>query len=391
MKNLAVAIVVVVLLSGGVYLVASRSAKQGSPTSGVTSDVREDLTPKKDSNSVAYKVEEVASGLFVPWSIAFTSDTRVLVNERNGNIRVVENETLLKEPLFTFSDVVAKEESGLMGLALDPDYQKNKYLYVCYTYSAKDGLRDKIARLVDEGDSAKLDKVLLDDFPAANIHAGCRIKFGPDEKLYVTTGDSAERQLAQDKDSLAGKILRMNNDGSIPSDNPFEDSYVYSYGHRNPQGLAWNLETKMMFETEHGPSGFDGPQGGDEVNIIVAGKNYGWPVVSHDKSADGMESPKWVFTPAVAPGSALMYSGKMFPQFKGSLFFGGLKGEGLYRVLFDGTKATSYEKVSEVAFGRIRDVVEAPNGEIWFSTSNRDGRGTLRDGDDKVYKLTITE
>ncbi len=393
MKNLALAIVVVIVLGAGVYLAADYLARtrDANVDPNTISDVRDDSPPNNSDDQVGYKVEEVVRGLYVPWSIAFTSEDRVLVNERNGNIRVIEGGELLEAPLFTFEDVSEQSEAGLMGLTVDPNYEDNKYLYVCYAYAADGGLRDKIVRLVDEGDSARVDKILLEDFPAAEVHAGCRIKFGPDGKLYVTTGDSAERQLAQDLGSLAGKILRMNSDGSIPADNPFEGSYVYSYGHRNPQGLSWNNETRQMFETEHGPSGFDGPQGGDEVNIIMPGKNYGWPEVSHEESADGMEDPKWVFTPAVAPASALVYSGRLFPQFESNLFFGGLVGTGLYRVTFDGTEAASAEKVAEVDFGRIRDVVESPSGEIWFSTSNRDGRGQIREGDDKIYSLVVAD
>ena len=393
MKNLALAVVVVIVLGAGAYWAASYLARtrDTSVDPNTISDIRDDLLPNNSGGQVGYKVEEVVRGLYVPWSITFTSDDRVLVNERNGNIRVIEGGKLLEAPLFTFEDVSEQSEAGLMGLTIDPNYEDNKYLYVCYTYTADGGLRDKIVRLVDEGDLARIDKTLLDDFPAAEVHAGCRIKFGPDGKLYVTTGDARDRQLAQDLDSLAGKILRMNSDGSVPADNPFEDSYVYSYGHRNPQGLSWNGETRQMFETEHGPSGFDGPGGGDEVNIIMPGKNYGWPEVSHEESAEGMESPKWVFTPAVAPASALVYSGRLFPQFEGNLFFGGLVGTGLYRVTFDGTEAVSAEKVVEVDFGRIRDVVESPNGEIWFSTSNRDGRGQVRNGDDKIYRLIVAD
>ena len=396
MKNLTLAVIAVVVLGAGIYWAADYLARTRNPNLDPNTifDVREDLVSNlsvSQLDQVAYKVEEVVGGLYVPWSIVFTSQDRVLVNERNGNIRVIEGGELLEAPLFTFVDVSEQSEAGLMGLTIDPNYEDNKYLYACYTYTVGGGLRNKIVRLVDEGNSARVDKTLLDDFPAAEVHAGCRIKFGPDGKLYVTTGDARDRQLAQDLGSLAGKILRMNSDGSIPTDNPFDGSYVYSYGHRNPQGLSWNSQTREMFETEHGPSGFDGPGGGDEVNIIMPGKNYGWPEVSHEESAEGMESPKWVFTPAVAPASALVYSGRMFPQFKGNLFFGGLAGTGLYRVSFDAAEAISAEKVGEVNFGRIRDVVESPNGEIWFSTSNRDGRGQVRVGDDKIYRLVAAK
>jgi glucose/arabinose dehydrogenase len=181
----------------------------------------------------------------------------------------------------------------------------------------------------------------------------------------------------------------MNSDGSIPQDNPYPNSYIYSYGHRNPQGIGWNQHSKMMYETEHGPSGFDGPGGGDEINYIKAGANYGWPIVSHEKSKDGMISPIQVYTPAVAPASVLIYSGKVFPQFKDHLFFGALKGTGLYHVSFDesGMKMSSQEKLPTIDVGRIRDVVEGPDGFIYFSTSNTDGRGNPNKADDKIYRL----
>ena len=348
-----------------------------------------DSQTRSVSGSKSYEVKEVTNGLYVPWSIAFTSETRFLVTERDGKIREFKDGQLTQGPLLVISDVSHSGEEGLMGLVVDPNYNKNHFVYASYAYNDGTSLFVKIVRLLDAGSTITVDKILLDKIPAASFHAGSRLKIGPDGKLYITTGDASEKTLAQDPASLAGKILRINLDGTVPTGNPFPNSPVYSYGHRNPQGIDWNRETDLMISTEHGPSLFDAPAGGDEINVISAGKNYGWPLVSHERTATGLESPRTTFTPAVAPASALIYSGKLFPQFKGNLFFGGLRGEGLFRVeLTETGNVISYEKLANVTFGRIRDVVEAPTGEIYFSTSNTDGRGTLRPSDDKIYKLT---
>src|SRR3990167_8399664 len=187
--------------------------------------------------------------------------------------------------------------------------------------------------------------------------------------------------------SLGGKILRLNKDGSIPNDNPFEDSPIYTLGHRNPQGIDWTAGG-LLLESEHGPSGFDGPPGGDEINKIMASANYGWPIVSHEKTDPKYISPLQVFTPAIAPGSLMVYKSDLIPQFKGNVFVSGLKGEDLYMISFEDNsyeKVKEVMKISEIDLGRIHDVVQAPNGEIYLTTSNRDGRGALRSNDDKIY------
>ncbi|HWO07389.1 MAG TPA: PQQ-dependent sugar dehydrogenase [Candidatus Paceibacterota bacterium] len=338
---------------------------------------------------VAYEIEEVARGLEVPWSIVFTSENRMLVSERPGRIRVIENGVVREDPLHTFPDVSSRAEEGLMSLALHPQYDSTRWVYAVYAYASGNEMFDRVVRFRDEGDSISGLTIILDRIPAARFHAGSRLAFGPDGKLYVTTGDATNRTIAQDLDSLGGKILRLNDDGSIPSDNPFPNSPVWSYGHRNPQGIAWDTSGNL-YETEHGPSGFDGPGGGDEVNRIVKGGNYGWPLVSHNETQEGTVAPLLVFTPAEAPGSALVYSGRAFPQFEGNLFFGALIGEGLIRVVIDENDAdriVRYEKLSDVRFGRIREVTEGPDGAIYFSTSNRDGRGDPAATDDRIFRM----
>lgn len=337
-----------------------------------------------------YKVEVVANGLYVPWSIVFTDSSRILVTERSGTLRVINNGVLIEKPLYDFGDVVSKGEGGLMGLALDPDYASNNFIYVSYTYEKNDDAFVKVVRFKDNGDLITGEKIIIEGIPTGRNHAGCRLRFGPDGKLFVTTGDATDRERAQELDRLEGKILRLNNDGSIPDNNPIPGSPIWSYGHRNPQGIDWYPGTDILFSTEHGPSGFDGPGGGDEVNIIFKGRNYGWPVVHHDEHKDGMEDPVLVFTPAVAPASGMFYKSGKIAYFKNNFLFGCLRGEGIMRVVVDEnnpTRIISHEKLADIDFGRIREVVEAPDGSIYFSTSNRDGRGSVREGDDKIYRI----
>lgn len=335
-------------------------------------------------------VEVVATGLDTPWSLVFTSPERILVTERLGKLRVIEKGKLLPEPLHTFTEVSEQGEEGLLSLTLDPEYEENRFLYIVLAYPENGQFFDKVMRFRDTGTALVDPLALIDRIPAAKYHAGSRVAFGPDGKLYVTTGDATDKNLAQDTGSLAGKILRLNKDGSVPDDNPISGNPLWSYGHRNPQGIAWHAESGLLYETEHGPSGFDGPGGGDEVNLIEKGKNYGWPLVSHEKRQIGTEAPLLVFTPAEAPASLLIYSGRQFGEWQGNLFFGALKGEGLMRIVLDTSdpkKIRSYEKLQAVDFGRIRDVVEGPDGFIYITTSNRDGRGTPTIDDDRILRI----
>ncbi len=336
------------------------------------------------------QVSTYVSGLEVPWSIVFTSPTRMLVTERPGRVRVVENGVLRTEPLAVIGDVEAKGESGLMGIALAPDYASSRLVYLAYAYDASGGTRVRVVRYRDEGASLSGRTVIIEGIPAARNHAGCRIRFGPDGKLYVTTGDASERAIAQDMKSLGGKTLRLNPDGSIPSDNPFPGSPIFSLGHRNAQGIDWDPRSGLQFQSEHGPSGFDGPGGGDEVNLVEAGKNYGWPVVHHEASATGMVSPLLEYTPAVAPAGASFSTGDALPSFKGDFFFANLRGEVLIRVRLDPKnprKVLETEEWLRDVYGRLRDVVPGPDGALYVATSNRDGRGRPRPGDDRILRI----
>lgn len=345
------------------------------------------------TDKAGWKLETVVSGLEVPWAIVFDPEGRMLITERPGRVRVFENGKLREAPLLTLPDVAASSESGLLGMCLHPNYKENGLLYLAYSY--RDSSRDqfvKVVRYKNDGTKLSQDKVIIDSIPAAPNHAGTRVAFGPDRKLYVTTGDATDWHRAQQLDSINGKTLRLNDDGSIPRDNPFVGKSnvreeIWSYGHRNSQGIAWQPGTNAMFQTEHGPSGFEGLGGGAcELNLVERGKNYGWPEIYGARTRDGMVSPLVEYSPAGAPGSGMFYSGDKLPMFKGNFFFGGLRPNALVRVVLDGSKVVKQERVV-ADMGRIREVAQGPDGFIYFSTSNRDGRGSRNEGDDKIMRI----
>jgi len=343
------------------------------------------------------RVETLAANLEIVWSIAFAPDGRMFFTERPGRVRVVENGKLRAAPLFTVPDVELSGESGLMGMTLHPKFAENNFLYLAYAYQASGKQSVKVVRFSETKDGLTDAKTIIELIPAARYHAGTRLGFGPDGKLYITTGDATNQSQGQELNTLGGKTLRLNDDGTIPPDNPFVNQKgarpeIWTYGHRNAQGMAWQPETGLMFQTEHGPSLIDGVSlfkrsGGDEVNIVERGKNYGWAKISHKMKREGMETAIVEYSPAIAPASGMFYRGKLFPEFKNNFFFGALKGEAIIRLVLDGRRVLAQEKLFVKTYGRIREIAEAPDGSIYFSTSNRDGRGEPTATDDRILRI----
>lgn len=349
-----------------------------------------------------YRAVAWVQGLEVPWSLVFLPDGRALVSERPGRIRLIRDGVLQEEPYAVLAAVEGGKgligfvlelavggEGGLMGLALHPDFPEEPYLYAMHTYRGPDGVKNRVIRLEDRGDHGRFDKVIIENIPGGLNHNGGRIAFGPDGMLYVTTGETFEAQLAADLNSLGGKILRLTPEGKVPEDNPFPDSPVYSFGHRNPQGLAWHPETGQLFASEHGPSGEFGLRAHDEINVIRPGGNYGWPNVVGAPGLKPYADPLVVWKEtAVPPAGMAFYDGDLFVAVLGS---GALIRISLAQ-LGPGYRVERIERwfaqaPHETRLGRIRDVVAAPDGRLYFLTSNRDGRGSPRPGDDKIYRL----
>jgi glucose/arabinose dehydrogenase len=344
-----------------------------------------------DSATPRLDVQVLAKNLDTPWGMDFAPDGRIFLTERPGRIRIVKDGQLQPDPWLTL-DVAQADEGGLLGLALDPRFTDNRYVYVAYTYRADGGLGNRLVRLRDENGKGIVDAVLLDGALGAIYHDGGRVKFGPDGKLYWTLGDARDSSLAQDVASLNGKILRINPDGTIPPDNPFPNSPVYAYGVRNSEGLAWQLGTGRLYATDHGPSGTP-TCCHDEINLIEPGKNYGWPVII------GSQTHAEMISPVIESGADSTWapSGATFVSdgpWAGSLLFAGLRGESLYRLTFDPNdpyKAPQLEPWLKGQFGRLRDVVVGPNGALYLLTSNRDGRGSPSPDDDRLLRVTVAQ
>ena len=328
--------------------------------------------------------EIVVEGLEVPWGLAFSPDGRIFITERPGRIRIVSAGTLLERP-FAILDVAAVSESGLMGIALHPEFERNGHVFVCYTYREGRRLVNQVARVTDVDGVGVDHRTVLDHIPGARNHDGCGLGFGPDGKLYVTIGDAQEPDSAQQLTSLSGKVLRLNPDGSIPDDNPFPGSLVYTYGHRNPQGLDWHPATGELYITEHGPNS------DDEINILQPGGNFGWPLALGPAGDSRYIDPILAFTPTLALSGGAFYTGDTLPEgWRGNFFFAALRSTHLHRVVLrapDYRTVDSHERLFQGEFGRLRAVTMSPDGHLYFTTSNRDGRGRPKPGDDKLLRL----
>lgn len=347
-KLIITLIVAILIIAGLGILIYTSTSPQPTPAEGTTTILAENLD--------------------VPWAMDFLPNGTMIFTERAGTVNLLENNSTIKVADINVSQ---QTESGLLGVAVDPNFTENRYIYLYYTH---DGGVNRISRFVLDG-SLENETVLLDDIPGGPIHNGGRLKFGPDGKLYATTGESGDENLAQNINSTGGKILRLNPDGTVPSDNPY-GNYVYSYGHRDPQGITWNPSNGILYESEHGDTM------NDEINIIVRGGNYGWPIVQGNENQSGYVSPIRVYTDfTLAPSGIAFYQDR--------LYVAGLRGSQL-RVLNLSTdgKTVIGESVLISDLGRIRDVVEH-DGYLYISTSNRDGRGSPQSGDDKIIRIKI--
>ena len=331
--------------------------------------------PLSASNSESASVSILAENLDKPRAIAISGD-RIFVTEQDGFIRVIQNNTLIESPLAVFRSANVFD-GGLLGIALHPDFSNNHYIYVFLTYTDDGYLWNKILRITESENKLQDAETIFDKIPGSRFTNGGFIKFGPDGKLYVGTGTiSDSSHLPQDIDSLSGKILRINDDGTIPNDNPFSDSPVYSLGHRNPQGMTWD-DNGNMFVAEIGP------EKNDEINLIQAGKNYGWPE-QQCSGNENFESAILCYDPSIEPGGILFYSGDKL-DFESPFIMASMRAANLYQVDFE--EGLSSQKSILSGIGRVRDVVEGPDGSLYVITSNTDGKGFPDRTDDKLLRI----
>ena len=338
------------------------------------------------------QAETLTSGLDTPWELAWGPDDTIWVTERAGAIHRVDpangNATEVGRV-----EVTEVGESGLMGMAFHPDFHAQPFVYLAHSFDIGNEIRNRLVRMRFNGVALEAAEALLDDIPGDRIHNGSRLSIGRDGFLYMTTGDAGRPNLSQDLNSVAGKVLRLTLDGQPAPGNPFGTA-IYSYGHRNAQGLVFHPETNDLYLTEHGPAD------NDEVNRVEIGRNYGWPNVrgfcDNDVRPEDdfcernrVAEPVATWTPTVAPCGADFYNADLIPGWKGSFLFTTLRGESLVRLTLspDGSRAVDEELLFEGEFGRLRDVLVGPNGQIYLATSNRDGRGTPAPDDDRILRI----
>ncbi len=343
-------------------------------------------TCKKDDPITSHiRIKVLFKNLQNPWGKTFLPNGDFLFVERNGNINLQKNGSS-DYNLIMYRNIQLSE-GGLLGITPDPDFTNNHYIYIYETVDS-----NRVVRLKMENDVLTQDKIICHGIPKANNHDGGGLKFGPDGYLYLGTGDATQRWLAQDLNSLAGKILRMDRDGNVPPGNPF-NTLVWTYGHRNVQGFDWNAQGKMI-ATEHGPTGEFGWFSHDEVNLIIPGKNYGWPDVLGTTDSMG------VFTPPIyctenetwAPSGCTFIKGKQWGNWEGNFILGALKAQKLVRLAMNasGDAIISRNDTLEGTFMRLRNIIQAPDGSLIFSSSNIGPPISVPlDGDDKIYRMYI--
>ncbi len=355
------------------------------------------------------RLETVASGLVIPWAVAFAPDGRIFVTERPGRIRVIDAKGLRAEPWAEVAVVPPeyRSEGGLLGIAVAPDFGTTGHVYAVATRESAGGLANRVLRFTDREGRGVDETVVVDGLPvvraapgseqAIHTHVGGALAFGPDGMLFLTTGDATRPELAQDPASLAGKLLRYRPDGSVPADNPLPGSPVFALGLRNPQGLVFSPQTGHPIVTDHGPSelSWEGVGGwfGDELDAILPGRNYGWPTVVGANTGTQFVEPLVEWSPSVAPAAVAVYSGSHLP-WGADVLVASLRGERLWRFALerDGSKAAGWKAVQqemllEGRVGRIRVVAMGPDGHLYVATSNRDGRGKPQEADDRLYRI----
>jgi glucose/arabinose dehydrogenase len=319
------------------------------------------------------RVETVATGLDTPWDIAFLPDGRALVTERPGRVRLLSADGELRSEPVAEIDVAEIGEGGLLGMDLDPRFERNRFVYLYRT--TPDEI--EILRYRFEDDELRDERKIAGGIAVGPIHDSGRLRFGPDERLYITTGDAGERELAQDPRSLNGKTLRMEPEAYRGAGGRPE---VFTLGHRNGQGLAWQPGTDVLHESEHGEIG------NDEVNVLREGRNYGWPEVEGDEHGGRFTGPVVLYEEGIAPSGATFLASRR-SAWTGDLFVAGLRGEQLRRIDFERGRAVRDEALFAERFGRLRTVEEGPDGALYLLTSNRDGRGSPTSEDDRILRV----
>jgi glucose/arabinose dehydrogenase len=337
------------------------------------------------SEQATFELVTVASGLEHPWGMAFLPDASILVTERPGRLRVVRGGALDPKPIAGVPEVYARGQGGLLDVALDPGFASNRTIYLSYAAEGDGGNSTRVARAaLGDGRLEDLEVIFVaEPLVRSSKHFGSRLAFDPQGHLLVTVGERGEGDRAQDLADMNGSVIRLNSDGTVPADNPFVGvdgarPEIYSYGHRNAQGLAIHPETGVPWLNEHGA------RGGDEVNIERPGVNYGWPVITYgiDYSGapigegtqkEGMAQPIHYWVPSIAPSGMAFYDGAAFPEWQGDLFVGALRAELLARLELDGEEVVAEERLLEDTIGRIRDVEVGPDGFLYLLTDESDG------------------
>lgn len=311
----------------------------------------------------------VISDMNSPWAVITGPDKKIYITEQSGTIRVYDSNFVLKGNISGLPNLNDVGQGGLLDIAFHPQFTKNNWLYVAYTTGEGEEAHTRVTRFELNDLQLRNAKIIIEGPGGADdgAHFGCRLVFDDAGKLFASFGERHKKERAQDLNFLNGKIVRLNDDGTIPQDNPFgSTNAVYSYGHRNPQGLAIHPVSKKLFDTEHGPSGYDAPGGGDEINLIQAGKNYGWPQIHHEATAPSIVSPLKVYTPSVAPSGAAFYTGDLITKWKNDFFFAALRGQALHRLRLDPQtgRVIETEKLLADKYGRLRDVGVGPDGSL---------------------------